>query len=176
MDWTQFFNPTTWGSWAPGSAASRYSGPAGDIGFGTGVGATGPIPQASQPSPFSSLLSPLRSALGGDGGGGYSRSGYTGATGDVGYGTGVGPTGPIPDAPPTGGTNPLGGSGQNWNNLMQKVGMSMLQPQAAQPQPLQMAKPVGPGQLPPPRPPPDFSADALRRLFQSGGFSSGGGA
>lgn len=95
MDFSQFFNPAGWGSWAPGAQGAAPSGPTGDIGYGTGVGATGPIPAAA--------------------------------------------------AAPQGGVG-----GQGWNNMLQKTAMGMLQPQAAKPQPLEMPKPVGPGQLPPP--------------------------
>lgn len=42
MDFTQFFNPAAWGSWAP--AASDYTGPTGNIGYGTGVGVKWPHP------------------------------------------------------------------------------------------------------------------------------------
>ncbi len=54
IDWTKFFNnsPATWGSWAPNQPApDAYTGPVGNIGYGTGVGAYGPIPAKPVPQP-----------------------------------------------------------------------------------------------------------------------------
>jgi hypothetical protein len=92
FDFTQFFNPSSWGSWAPKPPApAGYQGPSGDVGYGTGVGATGPIPAAPAADPAAQ---------------------------------------------------------QNRNALMQKIALGLLEPQQIQAPQIQMARPVGAGQLP----------------------------
>jgi len=140
IDWTQFFNPSAWGSWAPGqqgilnpavAGAPNAPQPSGGI-VGpsappaqiAGANAPGapPVPMAAPPAPAG------------------------GQVGNIGYGLGVGTNGPIPAAPAPQ-ANPS--TGQNWNGLLQKAAL-MAQPLGGTaPPPLQMAKPVGPGQLPP---------------------------
>jgi hypothetical protein len=134
IDFTQFFNPSTWGSWVPGSAAK-------------------PLPAA-----------PV---------------GYGGPVGNVGYGVGVGPTGPIPAAPAA-----QPDSGQGWAN-MERAGAALVAPANLPPPNLQMARPVGPGKLPPMASMPTFDnpvgpgmspaqQEFLKKLRQSA-FSQPGG-
>jgi hypothetical protein len=109
FDFTQFFNPSAWGSFAPRPPApAGYTGPAGDIGYGVGVGATGPIPAAPAADPAAAAAR---------------------------------------------------------NNLMQRLALGMLQPQQIQAPQIQMARPVGPGQLPQQQ----MQPQDLRRLFAPGG-------
>ena len=122
IDWTQFFNSAPWGSWAPNAAK----------------------PPALPGAP----------------------AGYTGPTGNIGYGLGVGAYGPIPAAPAAPQDN-----GQGWAN-MERAAASLVAPANLPPPNLAMARPVGPGPLAPPRPggagaPFDFSGNAFQRMFQS---------
>jgi hypothetical protein len=80
-----------------------------------------------------------------------SIPGYAGPSGNIGYGPGVGETGPIPtaaSAPAMAAANPSPPSNQGLNNMMGQMGMKMLQPQQIQAPQIQMARPVGPGQMP----------------------------
>lgn len=99
-----------------------------------------------------------------------SIPGYPGPSGDIGYGVGVGTNGPIPAAPAAASiaaANPdpaAAARNQNLNGLMQRAALGLLQPQQIQAPQIQMARPVGPGQMPQPMQPQD-----LRGLFGPGG-------
>ncbi len=62
----------------------------------------------------------------------------------IGFGTGVGASGPIPALPAA----PNSADSQGWAN-MEKAAMAMVEPRNLPPPNLPMARPVGPGQLPP---------------------------
>lgn len=101
MDFSQFFNPSAWGSWAPPM-------------FGQNM--VPPQAQQAQQPPAQPPVQP--------------------------------PPGNAPQAAP--GTPQSGGFGKNPNSALMNAAMGLLKPQAPPPQlpPIQMARPVGPVQLP----------------------------
>jgi hypothetical protein len=122
IDFAQFFNPNAWGAWAPGQQ-----------GVLNPQVATNP----NAPQPSGGIVSP-------------------GAPPAQVIGANAPGAPPVPAAAPLAGgagalaapSNPAGGGtgGQGWNGLLQKAAL-MVNPPPAAPQPLQMAKPVGPGQF-----------------------------
>lgn len=129
MDFTQFFNPSAWGSWspssfqgmlAPGVQNSPVAPSPGGVMPNTNMTGTAVLPPAATPStPAGNIFS--SPFLGGSGnGGGTSGSGLGG----------------------------LFSKGSGANNMMANMGMNFLKPQQIQPPQLQMAHPVGPVQLP----------------------------
>ena len=139
MDFTQFFNPSAWGSWAP-------PGLQGFLSSQSQRSPNAPVPSGAMTPPpnppaIAGAMPPPNPPA------------YTGPTGNIGYGTGVGATGPIPAAPQGGGLQSIlqnlrGGGGQGGGNVMQQMALGMLKPQQIQAPQIQMARPVGPGQMP----------------------------
>lgn len=125
FDFTSFFNPAAWGSWSPAPPSAPP--------------AAAPTVGAAPGAPMN-IMSPAATAAAppapGGGAGANPLSGILGALMNRGTGGGTGAPG-APATPASSGTN-----------MMQNLGMSLLKPQQMQAPQIQMARPVGPGQMP----------------------------